>query len=358
MVFKGAFLGLAHVGVAHVTRRFTHISATLVCAYFLSACASFGPQKMSDRILPPNPPAPVHAQIKIPVKQTAVTPAAPVRQIQPASLVQKPQSRSRLAGLTADHPLYKIETALQENPGDIIALTDRGEYYAKFNYTEVAIKDFSKALEIAPDYVRALQLRAESYKEKGLKNLALADYSAAMKEQPRNANLYQSRGVYHGSLGEYDLAEADLKKALKLNPESAQYNHNMSVLLGKRSKLKQALKYANKAIALQANYGIAQHGRGIILARMGNYDAANGAFDKAIEINPKWATLYLSRGMSYEKLGMRNHAIADYNKALAMNPNLFQAKKYLGRLQTPANSGTPYGAPLRTSQNRLFRDFV
>jgi tetratricopeptide (TPR) repeat protein len=57
-----------------------------------------------------------------------------------------------------------------------------------------------------------------SYKDKGDIDLAIKDYSKAIELKPDYAVAYNNRGNAYKNKGDIDLAIADYRKALQINP--------------------------------------------------------------------------------------------------------------------------------------------
>jgi tetratricopeptide (TPR) repeat protein len=67
--------------------------------------------------------------------------------------------------------------AIKLDPNHVRAYNNRGFLYAKLNYYEEAIKDYTKAIELDPTNSHAYHNRGISYDKMGMIDLAIADFS-------------------------------------------------------------------------------------------------------------------------------------------------------------------------------------
>lgn len=94
-------------------------------------------------------------------------------------------------------------------------------YFTKREY-DLAIADFSKAIEIDPAHLPAYYWRAQSYRDKGDYERALADVSEATDIEPNYGVAYEVGGSIYFLKGEHDRAIAEYTRALTLDPESSE----------------------------------------------------------------------------------------------------------------------------------------
>ncbi|WP_044034478.1 tetratricopeptide repeat protein, partial [Microcystis aeruginosa] len=60
-------------------------------------------------------------------------------------------------------------------------------------------------------------------------DLALSDYSKAIELNPNFAEAYNNRGVLYSYQQKYELALADFNKAIEINPNSADAYYNRGI---------------------------------------------------------------------------------------------------------------------------------
>jgi tetratricopeptide (TPR) repeat protein len=201
------------------------------------------------------------------------------------------------------------------------ALLDRGILFATQGNFEMAIEEFTKAIELDRSLAAAYLLRGRAYAasmmhvidvevdfsdftstgdfnatgQKAGVNKAIADYTQALKLDPNLAAAYYERGGSYWLIGDYDRAIKDFNTALRLNP----------------------------------NYAAAYNNRGDAYAGKGDYDRAIADYSAALRIDPNDAISYYNRGSAYYSKRMYDQAIADYSAALRINPSFVAAKNGL-----------------------------
>ena len=94
----------------------------------------------------------------------------------------------------------------------------KGNEYANKGQYDLAIAEYSKAIEMNPKSEMAFLKRGDAYVGKWDYGLAIKDYSMAIEINPRFASAYIARGRAYGTLGQYDRALADINKAKEINP--------------------------------------------------------------------------------------------------------------------------------------------
>ena len=85
-----------------------------------------------------------------------------------------------------------------------------------FGNYDLAIADYSKAIEIIPTDAEAFVFRAGAYRAKGDVAGALADYDRAITLDPQNSDAYRRRGSLYQDKGDTARATADYDKADKV----------------------------------------------------------------------------------------------------------------------------------------------
>ncbi|RDE06938.1 DUF3857 domain-containing protein [Sphingomonas aracearum] len=133
---------------------------------------------------------------------------------------------SQKATLQAEHgqkeaALATLEAALAEKPGDPVLLNDRCWIKGTQNVAlDTALKDCTKAIELADNPAAILDSRAMVYFRLGRMDDALADLDAALAAEPTmGASLYL-RGVVQRRMGKAAAGDADLLLARAINPLS------------------------------------------------------------------------------------------------------------------------------------------
>ena len=86
---------------------------------------------------------------------------------------------------------------------------------------DLAIADFSSAIQTDPKSSVAFRERGRVYLEKGDNDRAIADFNEAIRLNPRDTRAYSNRGNAYNYKGDFDRAIADFESALRIDPNHA-----------------------------------------------------------------------------------------------------------------------------------------
>ncbi len=95
------------------------------------------------------------------------------------------------------------------DPVDANGFHDRGNLRSRNGSYELAIADYSKAIEMDPGFAEAHYNRGSSHYELGSYEEALADLTRAIDLNPNDARYYRQRSLVYLFTDRMDLAEAD-----------------------------------------------------------------------------------------------------------------------------------------------------
>jgi len=199
------------------------------------------------------------------------------------------------------------------------------------NQFDLAIAEFTKAIELDSRYAAAYFNRARAYQSKQKPDLALNDYSRAIEIDRKYIDAYVSKGSIYGQYKQYDRAIPEFTNAISLEPNnlSAYLGRAISYLSSQQLALAES-DYA-KVLQLDPRNMLGYLGRGLLHDLKGETDLAIADDSKAIEINPNSKEAYFNRGLAYFHKKQYVPAIADYTRAIEIDPNYGAA--YRGRSQ-------------------------
>jgi tetratricopeptide (TPR) repeat protein len=118
-------------------------------------------------------------------------------------------------------------TGLNTNSRAESYLNSGDEYYGKGEY-DLAIKDYTRAINLNKNYGRAYGNRGNAYSAKGEYDLAIEDYNQAISLNTMDADLFNRRGEAYTYKGEFDLAIEDFISAIFLESNDAVLYYNRS----------------------------------------------------------------------------------------------------------------------------------
>jgi len=143
-----------------------------------------------------------------------------------------------------DKLLEEFSEDIRQNPTHPVAYFYRGRVHDRKSHHykthlgsgnspqdeyELAVADFTKAIELDQDFARAYQYRGLAYYYKSEPGKAVADYTASIRIEPDDGT-YVMRGFAYAFQREFDKAIADYNTAIRLNPASgvAYYNRALA----------------------------------------------------------------------------------------------------------------------------------
>jgi protein O-mannosyl-transferase len=146
----------------------------------------------------------------------------------------------------------------KKDPSQLEGRLDLGlAYYRKGMYDD-ALRIYTELINMAPDETAAYFQRAlvYQYSNKVQPQLALADYSKAIDMNPNYVDAYLNRGsLYVDQLSEYDLGIADFNKVLEINPNNIDAGTNKGIAYYRKGDYEEALNSYNQVIQKTGNSG-------------------------------------------------------------------------------------------------------
>lgn len=206
-----------------------------------------------------------------------------------------------------------------------------------FNDFDLAVADYSKAIQINPCIAEVYALRGILYFEKGQYDTAIADFDKAIKLSPKFVEAYILRGLSYSKKDQNDSVIADFSEVIQLTPDDIRAYITRADAYVEKAQYDLALDDYNTAIKLKPNYVSAYTGRGKAYTKIGKYDLAIIDLNKAIKLKPDEAGAYLSRGITYAEKNQYDLALADCNTAIKLDSRLINA--YFVRAIVHRNKG-------------------
>jgi tetratricopeptide (TPR) repeat protein len=169
----------------------------------------------------------------------------------------------------------------------------KGNEYLKKGEYDLAIDQYTKAIELNPGRIDAYNNRAIVYFQgKGWYDQAISDFSKVLEIDPDNAYTYGNRGNVYRKRGDYDKAVSDYIKAIELNPKFALAHCGLGDVYLEKGLLDEAVAQYSKAIALRPTYARALYNRGLTYQRKKAYTLAIHDYRRTVEVNPNNASAY------------------------------------------------------------------
>lgn len=204
----------------------------------------------------------------------------------------------------------------QQTPVDATAaqqLNAQGLKKAQSGDNKAAIADYTHAIEKNPNDVSAYTNRGVAYHRLGDTSAAIRDYEQALKLTPQSA------------------------------AQTAMLHSNLSYAYYDRQNYDKALEEGNQAVALNGNLAQAHINLANARSKKGDYDGAMQDYKQALSLNPPrsvQAGAYNNRGNAQFTQTRTRDAISDYNRAIRLQPEYADAHYNLGLAQQALNNRT------------------
>lgn len=220
---------------------------------------------------------------------------------------------------------------------------DKGKKALNENNYDIAINEFTKAIEIDSTHADTFNNRGVAYEKKGELNKAINDYTSAIelfskdKDKTVLAKVHYNRGSIHFNKTNYDFAIKDFTKAIELNPDFTDAYLNRGNAYFKNKKYDKAAQDFTKAIEIDSTSKNkitpilveATKKQGHFYLRNKEYDKAIEEYTRAINFNTNDSDIYFERGVAFANKPDYPNAINNFNKAIELNPE--NAKAYYNR---------------------------
>lgn len=214
-----------------------------------------------------------------------------------------------------DEKMRCYTEAIQLNPNDADAYTNRGNARAHKGDFDGAMQDYTEALRLQPDHADAYNNRGNARSSNGDFAGGVQDCTEAIRLKPDDADAYNSRGIMRVKMGDLDGAIEDSTEAIRLNHAYADAYGNRGCARLNKGDFEGAVQDCTEAIRLKPDTAIAYAYRGLARYNKGDLDAAVRDCTEAIRCSPDLAEAYNYRGEALQAKGDKRSAQEDFDKA-------------------------------------------
>ena len=205
---------------------------------------------------------------------------------------------------------------------------ERGTNREASSQLEMALADFSNAVELDPSNPLTWKLRGAVYYRLEHYQKAISDLTKAIELDPSKPEPYLYRGNAYGEMDMFSNAIADFNRAREA--ENGDYFENLkqahtAILEG---DFQTALARATSATDERPTDSIAHTYRGIALHGISRFGQAVDAFNIADAIDPDNPAIMFNRGLSNLAHSRPSDAVSDFSSALSIDSSLGAALKY------------------------------
>ncbi|XP_035683894.1 tetratricopeptide repeat protein 13-like isoform X1 [Branchiostoma floridae] len=224
-----------------------------------------------------------------------------------------------------DESIQHFSAFLKDHPDVIAAYHGRGSAYArkglqyKIN-AELALADFTKAIELDRKLAESYERRAEILSPIGRGRDAIVDLDIAINLEP-TARRFFRRGTLNFLREHYTSAQADFKKSLEKDSNQPNVLHFLGLAVFHRGALREAAKIFENVIKANPEYVEAIRNLGQVYRELGDYEKAMEQFNTALILDDKHVQGYQFRGSLYYHSGRPFDALRNFKKCLALEPH-------------------------------------
>ena len=235
--------------------------------------------------------------------------------------------------------IHEFSKAIEENIDIFIAYDFRCNVYHEIGKYNEAIGDYSHILEEYPDYLPAYLGRALSYLAKLDMINAINEINEVIKRNPNNYYLRNIRGLIYFAQSEIEstfgnqdrayeflsIAMNDFDYILSMEPSKLLHYVIVAAVYNFKGLYDNSIINYSKAINIDPNNHSVYNLRGDVFLKNNKYDLAINDQNIAITLNSNSASAYLSLAEIYMLESKFDQAIMNFNLALSKNPNIISA---------------------------------
>ncbi len=215
--------------------------------------------------------------------------------------------------------------ALQREPGNGYALTQRAAAYAALGDQGKAIADLTAKADAD---VTANPDAASPYLDRGNLMLdirrfddAIKDFDKALSLEPKNAMALADRGMARAWKGDLEAASTDLNAAFAIDPKNVVVFRARGLIAQQKGAWRDAIAAYTSALQLEPSSGFALGHRAEAARAAGDNEAALRDAAAAIKQQSGWIELYLLRANVLRSQGREIEALAEAKAVTAANPD-------------------------------------
>lgn len=239
--------------------------------------------------------------------------------------------------------IREYRRAVEEAPENVAARINLAGLLSRGGEVAEARAHLEEALRIEPDNVAArLSLAGVLISSPETRQESIDGFTWVIERQANNAAAYRGRARAHGLGEDWPAAIADLRRSLQLEPADRLMRFELANLLQSEGETDAATRHfsqvasGDEADALSAR---SLMNLGNLAAGRGDYEAALGHYDAVLEIEPEASAAIYNRAGSLSRLGRFGEAADSYGAFLATNPGFIEARFF--HAEALLNAGRP-----------------
>jgi len=204
-------------------------------------------------------------------------------------------------------------------PNNVDVILGQAQMFLDTKQYDNAVGAFDRALAIKPSASTYLS-RGNAYFASRKYDLAVADFSKAIEFDPKNAGAYDARAKTYLRSRKVDLATQDIDRAIELDPSRKNSLIDLAESLQQQTDYAGAAKIYDNLLTTNPDHTDFLIKRGILHIWLEDYDAALRDISRAVDLAPHSSKTYEARCTLNSAMANRAAAIADCTKAIELNP--------------------------------------
>jgi protein O-mannosyl-transferase len=238
--------------------------------------------------------------------------------------MQDGKGRSSGAAVEYQLALRDFSKAIELNPTDGAAYNNRAKVYFSTGDYQKGLKDLNQSIALDPSSSAGYSNRCQVYNALADHAQAIKDCSRAIEIDPQDDFAYLTRGLSLYASGKQAEAMADYDRSIAINPHNSKALFSRGIIYKEKGEFQKALADFNAAIQQNPGYADAYVNRGVVYGEMNALQKAVEDFSRAIRINPKDASAYYNRGAALYRMNQREQAMQDLRQAARLGDKAIQ----------------------------------
>lgn len=215
-----------------------------------------------------------------------------------------------------------LNTVIDDEPKNIIALNIRGLLCFRSNDLDCAIRDLEEVKRLSPNYSAINFNLGLIYEKLGRDKEAVLAFEEETKLSPLNSEAFGKMGDSLVLLKDNDNAIKAYKKAVAIEPKLSWPYYNMGVLFQNKKNWSDAIHSYETFLKFTPQDPHANSNLGLIYLELNKLEQAKKFISEAVQFAPEQAHFSFNYGLVWQRLGCPFQAITNYQKSLKINPQL------------------------------------
>ena len=195
---------------------------------------------------------------------------------------------------------------------------------------ENSVNEFERTISLDPKHFKAHLKLGNIYGE-DLRNheMAIKIYSRAVDLRPDYPDLRNNLGNAFRFIARHAEAAEQFEKAVELNPRYARARFNLGKTYSALGEFDKARRQYEEAIEIDRNHPKAFKNLGDVLVRLGDDDRAAECYRLAVDTDPSYVNARVSLAQFLAERGETTEAEREAREALALRPELGSVEKII-----------------------------